>query len=147
MSCYGTRSSQFGIPYSAFIRTSTTDTNSNSSLADNLNCVLWWSRYADLICGKIPGGLNCLRSKLFLLRQMAVVAATSTVSCYKCLQCGLQSDIWDIRLSAFRAIYGTSYYLHSVRYMGHKIVLFSAIYGTSDYLPSVRYMGHKIIWF
>ena len=29
-----------GIPYSAFIRTSTTDTNSNSSLADNLNCVL-----------------------------------------------------------------------------------------------------------
>ena len=33
---------------SAFIRTSTTDTNSNSSLADNLNCVLWWSRYPEI---------------------------------------------------------------------------------------------------
>ena len=31
-----------------FIRTSTTDTNSNSSLADNLNCVLWWSRYPEI---------------------------------------------------------------------------------------------------
>ena len=47
MSCFETRSSQFGILDSAFIRTSTTDTNSNSSLADNLNCVLRWSKYPD----------------------------------------------------------------------------------------------------
>ena len=49
-----TRSSQFGIPYSAFIRTSTTDTNSNISLADNLNCVLWCQGTQILPCGNPP---------------------------------------------------------------------------------------------
>ena len=36
----GYRNMEFHI-VSALIKTSTTDTNSNSSLADNLNCVLW----------------------------------------------------------------------------------------------------------
>ena len=45
----GHRNLEFHIVLIAhFIRTSTTDTNSNSSLADNLNCVLWWSRYPEI---------------------------------------------------------------------------------------------------
>ena len=37
---------------------SCTDTNSNSWLANNLNCVLWWSRYSDItmLCSQIPRG-------------------------------------------------------------------------------------------